>query len=352
MGAMDGLSPDAPALSRHGIPAPHVRALAEVYGLGRPTGPLEVIDVGVSNAMWKLHTEKGVFAIKGHQSGAREAQAGRSAQFETEMSAAGVPTAEVLRTRRGRFAATIRTADGRGEVLVRVHRWLPARGPQTSSPGMLLQLGRALGRAHAAAPRTDQAIGAWQSRPVTAKEWGEVIRAARAQSVPWAGKLALAAAGYLAQRDLVAAASRPRERVLAHGDLSPENSVNSGFGFRAIDFDGPVPLAPAEELAMVAANWLHRGAGKEPVAGAFLLDGYREGRGADVRVQLEDFGPYLAGKHNWVLENARIALGLDVGPKWGPDQATAYMLAAIDGVPNRRDCERIVASLNSEVGAG
>lgn len=312
---------------------------------------LEPIDQGVSNAMFRLRTDRGVFAVKVHTAGVSLARAARSATFESEVAAGGTPVAPMMRTQGGAAAAVLPAAGRPGHVVVRVHRWLPARGPSVSSPGSLLALGGALARAHAAARSTSEPVGDWLSRPVTEQQWQEVVGEARRQKAPWAGRLEIAVGQFLQQGDLVRAAGRERVRLQTHGDLAPDNSVRSGLGFRVIDFDGPVPLAAEEELAMVAAKWLFRGHGRPPVDGAFLIAGYREA-GGTASPSLEDFGPYLAGRQNWILENARIALGLDHGPKWGPEEAAQHLLAALEDTPTRRECERLLASMSEPVQSG
>jgi len=208
--------------------------VARQFGLGRLVAEPVAVGGGLSNEMWRLVTESGVFAVKRMIVNAdRPDFVGNvEASFAVERRAwaAGVAMPEpVPEPSTGRALARV---DG---GLFRVHRWVEG----TPGVGSAAQAARLLASIHAAGEAR------WESVPAVgwkAAGWGWELGAL-------AGRVALASGRVVPGpgRALV---------VDSHRDLDRKNTLTTAAGvLAALDWDAAGPICAVHEAVGLALDW-------------------------------------------------------------------------------------------------
>jgi len=258
-----------------------IERVARRFGLGRPVSEPVRVSGGLSNELWRVATDDGVFAVKRMVVNADlpDFVGDVEAAFGVERRAwdAGVAMPQPV--------AVPRTDRALAEVdgsLFRVHRWVDGR-PGTGSAGEaagLIASVHAVGR-----PRRAPAPGAgW-----AADRWGA---------------------------DVVALARRVRSgpgRVLvvdSHRDLDRKNTLRTADGvLMAVDWDAAGPVSAVHEAVGLAWDW----SGDDPAVFADALRSYGERSGVDVPAEPWVFAGWVAAQGGWLDYNATHRPGSPLG---------------------------------------
>jgi Ser/Thr protein kinase RdoA (MazF antagonist) len=293
-------------------------AAAVLAAFGLPGEPVDVAEVagGWSNAVWRVGTADGSYAVKALRNAWGEPRwlewLAEAWRVERAALTAGIPMPEPL---------VVPGADGcvawvEG-VPVRVHRWVESSVVPREPVGADLArwVGGAVAGVHALALRPMQP-DLYDSRTglTTAEHWPALVGRARALGAGWADELA--ASLPLAQR--ASALLEPwddADAVLVHADVDQKNLIVSLAGPLLIDWDVVVPAVPSHDLAHAA---LTMGSWRDPAAARAVLEGYADVTGARPRLRPADLGPALASRLGWIRFTADRALdaveaGTDVG---------------------------------------
>lgn len=241
---LGAVSPPAPPLLAH---------------LGTPVGPMTRVHGGLLNRVWRLETDRGVFAVK-QLTLDRDWTFRRDDIFRLEQTAfaAGIPMPEPV------------SADA--EVLV--HRWVDGRSvPEAPvEASFAFEIGEILARLHALDVE-------WTSVPTDdpmPADWPELAARAAASGQPWAGELLAAVDPFLAISRFVDECERRGPVVLSHRDINPRNLLEAAGHPIVLDWETAAEVRLAAELGSTALN-LAKGRGFdgiEPSVFRTVLDGY------------------------------------------------------------------------------
>jgi aminoglycoside phosphotransferase (APT) family kinase protein len=235
-----------------------------VEHLGTPLGPMTRVPGKASNRMWRLETDRGVFAVK-------ELRPDRDPPYQPD---------DIFRFERAAFAAGIPMPEpisATPEVLV--HRWVDGEPvpEQPVSRSFAFEIGEILARIHALDVDWPHAV----EEESTPRDWPALAERATATRQPWAGELASRVETLLAIADLVDTCERPGPVVLTHRDIHPWNLLDRDGRPVVLDWEIAGPLDLASELGSTALS-ISKGPGFDTVdAAAFrsVLDGYVHGGG-------------------------------------------------------------------------
>jgi hypothetical protein len=230
---------------------------AEAFGLGRLVAEPAAVAGGLSNELWRVATDRGVFAVKRMVANAERPGfvANVEAAFRIERAAwtAGVPMPEPLaHPATGRALARV---DG---ALFRVHRWVDGE----AGAGSPAEAAALLARIHVAgAPRTELLPGR------TATRWFRELPPP----------------------------SAPVVVVDSHGDLDRKNTLRSGGVLLALDWDAAGPVSAVQEAVALALDW----------SGSFTstIEAYERVSGMVVPAEPWVFGGWVAAQSGWLEHN-------------------------------------------------
>jgi hypothetical protein len=249
-----------------------IERVAKRFQLGEPaTDPVRVPG-GLSNELWRVTTQAGVFAIKRMVVDAdRPDFAGRvEAAFAVEQRAraAGVPMPEpVPAPRTGRALAEV------GGSLFRVHRWVdgrPGAGSARAAADLVARIHAAGNPRRAAAPEPEWAAERWDA---------EVAALARRVS---------SAPDWLLVVD-------------SHRDLDRKNTLLSPAAvLMALDWDAAGPASAVSDAVGVALDW----SDGDPMVFADALRAYHRRSGVEIPAQPWIFAGWVAAQGGWLDYNA------------------------------------------------
>ena len=254
------------------------------------------VDGGMAHTMWRLQTDRGVFAIKQinrnwavpHEAAGYE----RASQIESAAGAAGIPIAPPVRhAQTGMCIVEIAVGDAR-PLTFRVHEWVDGSvlRQEECGPDEARAIGGILACIHALG------ISAGDRSPpmppaVHREHWRSLLE--RGASAEWHDDLA--AIQPAIDELIVVAASGGGERVMSHRDLDAKNVLRTPDGrLVIIDWDTAGPTVPREDVARHAIVW---GGGYEhdpdPESVRAFIAGYRDAGGEFAAPRREDFAEYM-----------------------------------------------------------
>ncbi len=276
-----------------------MHAVADAYGLGRPTGPATVAARGELGRIWRLATVNGTWAVKELFEPGTEADAQADVAFQGAAIAAGVPMPHPVVTRAGTVLHEVDASDRR--VTVRVFTWLDFVQPVR--PAAANDAAAILGRLHALAYPDDGPLDPWFSEPVAPARWHELLASAERTAAPWAPTLAALVPALVAGESIIAA-GRHRPAIRCHRDFNPENVALDAAGrIVVVDWENSGPAAPEQELASVLAEFV-----PDPGGVRSFLDAYTAGGGPATLRDPSSFAMTLAFQSNLVAWYAERAL--------------------------------------------
>lgn len=271
-------------------------ALAEVFGLGTPRGPMAAVAYDPMGQTWSIETDRGRWIAGTVYDWINDAQADMGERLRAAAAGAGVASpAPVRSSGDGRL---IETVDGRPW---RVYEWMEL-GPAPMQPVRAATgrtIGETVGRMHALAIPCDVPINPYLTYRRDEAEWEKLLDRARAARKPWAGDLERHLPAFLALRDVEAKPPADDALILCNCNLIPD-SVRTGKGDDVVvvewHFSGS--LTAELEVASVLAGWMMRPYLNEVAARAFV-DGYRAATGGFPALDVSSFAVSAAGTLNW-----------------------------------------------------
>lgn len=258
-----------------------IERVARQFGLGRPVAEPVRVPGGLSNELWRVATEDGVFAVKRMVVNADLPGfvGDLEAAFGVERRAwdAGVAMPQPV--------AVPRTDRALAEVdgsLFRVHRWVggrPGAGSASEAAGLLASIHAVGNPRREVAPDTGWAADRWGADVVA------LVRRVRAGS----------------GRALV---------VDSHRDLDRKNTLRTPDGvLMAVDWDAAGPASAVHEAVGLAVDW----SGDDAIAFAEALRAYRDRSGVDVPAEPWVFAGWVAAQGGWLDYNAAHRPGSPLG---------------------------------------
>ncbi|MEV4348501.1 phosphotransferase [Actinoplanes sp. NPDC049596] len=247
-----------------------MEAVARRFGLGRLEAEPVRVAGGLSNELWRVRTDRGVFAVKRMVVNADRPDFVGNVEgaygVERRAWERGVPMPEPVPVG-GRALAEV---DG---GLFRAHRWVDGE----PAAGTAVEAARLLAAVHAAGePR----LGAVAGEGWVADRWGSEL---------------VELTGRVAQRETSGVI------VDSHRDLDGKNTLRRRDGvLLALDWDAAGPISAVQEAAGVALDW----SGGDPAVFVSAVRAYSQGSGLDVPAQPWIFGGWVAALGGWLDYNA------------------------------------------------
>lgn len=271
-------------------------ALADVFGLGTPRGPMTALAYDPMGQTWSIETDRGRWIAGTVYDWINDAQADMGERLRAAAAAAGVPSPSPVRSSRdGRL---IETVDGRPW---RVDEWMDL-GPAPMQPvrsSAARKVGEIVGKMHAFAIPSDVPINPYLTYRRDESEWETLLDRARTARKPWVADLERRLPTFLELRGIEAASPADDALILCNCNLIPE-SVRTGKGDDVVvvewHFSGS--LTAELEVGYVLAGWTMRPYLNEVAVRAFV-DGYRAAAGGFPDLDLSSFAVVAAGTLNW-----------------------------------------------------
>jgi aminoglycoside phosphotransferase (APT) family kinase protein len=260
------------------------QAIATAYALGQVVEFLGPVDRGALGEIWRLTSATGIWAVKVTFADLTEETAEVSARLQTLARSRGVPAPAVRLTPAGRCWTRI------GDTMVRVYGWVDLLGLNRDLDPVLV--GQTLAALHRTVLPTSDPSRWWDTEPVGAAGWDEMLTEARHQQAPFADRLAELRNELVALESLL----QPVDPVqICHLDLWADNvRATPDGGLCIFDWDNAGPGDPARELALVLFEFGHG----RPDRFAALYAAYRAAGGPG-RIRTEaDFTMLIAQLHH------------------------------------------------------
>ena len=215
--------------------------IAAAYDLGSVldfTGP---VARGEQGEVWRLHTDRGVWAVKRSFWDFAAADAERAGTFQNLARASGVPTPASMPTRDGRFGYDL------AGTLIRVQTWVEVLEPDSMIDPA--RVGATVAALHKTVLPADAGPHPWHTDGLGADGWDEILAEARRQQAPFADRLAALRDELVALETLLT----PMEPVqTCHLDLWFDNLRATPSGeLCLLDWDNCGPGDPSREVALV-----------------------------------------------------------------------------------------------------
>jgi aminoglycoside phosphotransferase (APT) family kinase protein len=258
----------------------HAEAVAEAYDLGSVhefTGP---VARGQQGEVWRLHTDRGVWAVKRSFFEFPAADAQRAGTFQNLARASGVPTPVSMPTRAGHYGFDL------AGTLVRVQSWVEVLGPDAMIDPA--RVGATVAALHRTVLAADAGPHPWYTDGIGADGWDEILAEARRQQAPFTDRLAGLRDELLALEALLT----PMEPVqTCHLDLWFDNLRATPSGeLCLLDWDNCGPGDPTRELALVLFDF----ARTSPDRMVALFGAYRDAGGPGRLHTRADFSLLIA----------------------------------------------------------
>ena len=294
-----------------------VRAVCDMFDLGAPRGAPRAVAGGLTNRLWRIETDRGVFAVKEMNRDADRADYvawfDRAFALEQAAFAAGVPMPRpVPVAETGRCLAEIVSSGV--AITVRAHEWVDGEKLDNGTVypvEVVRRVGTILAQIHALHMWADAAAA--DALPVFGrKHW--LARAEQAQSVD--AELAKDLRGLLpaiAELDayLTLAHDDTTPLLLSHRDADMKNFMHTDAGYLLlVDWDQAGPVNPRHDVANHALVWagVHRGDPDAANARTYV-DAYRRAGGDDEPFRATDLAELVSLRLGWFDFNVRRALG-------------------------------------------
>ncbi len=258
--------------------------IADAYDLGSVLGFTGPVARGEQGEVWRLQTDRGVWAVKRSFAMFAEVDAHRAGEFQNLARQHGVPTPLAMATRGGAYGHLV------GDTVIRVQSWVDVLDPDPLTDPT--RVGIVIAALHRTVRPVHERPDPWYTDGVGADGWDEILAEARRQRAPFLDRLA-------AQRDELVALERlltPMAEVqTCHLDLWADNlRPTPGGGLCLLDWDNCGPGDPSRELAMVLFEF----ARTSPARLAGLDAAYREAGGPGRVRTPADFSVLIAQLHH------------------------------------------------------
>ncbi len=295
-----------------------VRAICELFDLGAPRGEPGPVQGGLTNRLWRLETDRGMFAVKEmNRDFARTdyvAWFDRAFMLEQAAFSAGVPMPKprpVALT--GRCLGEIPHASEH-PATVRVHEWVDGAKLDNAivyPAEVATRVAVILARIHSLGMPSD-ATATEALRVFGDEHWSSRAQQAAQSKAEWAPVLRRLLP-VLAELEayLAAAHSDATPHLLSHRDSDMKNVLRTPAGeLLLVDWDAAGPVNPRHDLANHALVWagVHLGDPDRAAARGFI-DAYRVAAGSNEQFQTTDLAELVSLRLGWFDFNVRRALG-------------------------------------------
>lgn len=300
-----------------------VSEVVQRFDLGVLVAPLWHVTSGWGrrNKMWRADTSEGSFAVKELVEPLMPDDTFAPVHIELAAFAAGVPSAEPVASRSGRWF------ERSGDRFYRCHRWVEgsAKANEDTNASEAARMGGLVATLHAL--RLPESQGAPRYE-FGREHWIELAQRSRSGSV-WSN-LILEHLHEILLAETVGANAVSEDAIGSHRDLNAHNVLFEGDALVLVDWDAAGPISAPYETVSTATLWAQRPGGSldRAVARSFL-DGYRSAGG---RIGPDDVGSvagWLNGLAWWTERNVQIALA-DPSPHHD-DLASGLVHALVSG---------------------
>ena len=270
-------------------------ALCRAFDLGTPTARAVLADRGEQGRIWRLHTDRGTWAVKQSLHHTDEARAAVDLTFQETAAAAGIPLPRPVRTREGTALLDGATLpDGGAEGAFRAFAWVDLDPEARASAEDFGRIAAALHRLDVPAALEEET---WWGNLIPLPEWNALLDAGRRAGEPWAPSLDAALPDLLAMGDLVTP-DDPAALRTCHRDLSVLNVRRTrGGGVTVLDWENSGPADPVRELAVLLVVFTLENSAEGAVA---LYEAYVAADGPARIRSLADFSAVATGGHGLV----------------------------------------------------
>ena len=275
--------------------------MCKTFGLGVATATPVVAAAGWGgrNRVWRVETDRGVFAVKDAVAELLPEQPDAALRIELAAHAAGVPCPRPVLSING---AVFEEVGGRW---YRCHEWVvgSAKQNEDTTPDDARGMGRVVAQLHLL--RIDAGP---HPAPVPFERSHWLDLAARSPTSPWS-PLVRDHLDAIVAADALGASFRDDATVGSHCDLNAHNVLFTDRGPVFIDWDAAGPASSAYERAATAVLWAQRADGRYSVdvAAAFLRS-YRDHSGHVSHDDVESLRRWLTGLTWWTERNLQIAV--------------------------------------------
>ena len=228
-------------------------AVADAFGLGRPTGAL-VAKSHRSSETWRLDTIDGRVLVKRVEVAGRTAEVERASAFERRAAECGLAMPRPL-VPVGEAMGLAAFVDGLGHV--RCSEWVDGRD-LADDDDVARWLGHTMAAIHSIEPVPAPDPVVYGVHPV--EQWQVWLDAGERSGRPWAAVLRDRLAELLEITEwIVAALDRSSDYVLCHRDIEPWNVMVTAAGPVLVDWDMAGPDSASLETAHAAFAFATRG---------------------------------------------------------------------------------------------
>jgi len=330
---------------------PSARAVAALFALGDPIGPMVPVGRARSNRVFRLRTEGGTFAVKEMLDTGSAWEENLEAAWGVELRAieAGLSIPHpVPNPDEGGPLGWVPRLGGGDDAAVRVHHWVAGtpcpRGPVT--PKVARWAGGALARIHGLGVTSPDPTPYARPEPPSEEAWAEVVRAGEAAGVFWAPVLRPIGSLVAVVRERAGAAPPPPDAlVVTHGSLDQSNIGLGGRGTPFLcDWDRAGLRPPAEDLAATALNL---GAWMDFDVVRVALGAYGAAGGRELPLGENELAGVLARYLGRLVFNIERAIGIRPAPAEVARRSSRLVPELIDGLGLRAEVVRRIDQLLS-----
>lgn len=307
------------------------QAVFTAFSIGTALSPPVPLTGGLMHKMYRIHTERGVWALKClNPSVMRRPEAAgniRSAERIARAMSEIIPAASAVPLN----GDPLVLLDGQYFLLFAWQPGIPLY-PPALTPAHCAAIGGILGRMHAAA-LTLPGIPAVIDEPAQ-PDWPALGAAARQVLKPWAARFAAMLPQCARWHD---AARRAHSNlraacVLSHRDLDPKNVLWAQDAPCVIDWEAAGPIHPALEFFTALRDWTCSGGELLVPQLRAMLAAYRAAfPGGDTPWE-DAAAASLAGVLEWLAYNVRRACGIEAADAAERELGAAQVMTTLDAL--------------------
>lgn len=316
-------------------------AIAEVFNLGKPTGPLVARERQWAGQAWSLTTEHGRWLVRQLFEWFDEAGVESEVLLAEAAAAADILTPRPVRSVAGQVVEAL------NGVRWRVYD-LPSMGPEPPTPAEsrhAAAAGRIIGRVHRLALPAHQPPARWIAVTRSEEQWRALHRASQDVGATWAAQLAEVIPAIVEVSTIIEPADAAGDAVLSASHYAPNAFRIAGPDELAVvswEHAGAIPLR--WDLGGAVLSWSGgvRGAVNAPAARG-VMAGYAEVADLPGDLGVGVFTAAVCASLNWLATRIQIAL------KEGDPERRAEAARAVPDLladpPTRPNLERLVEAV-------
>ncbi|MFC4498329.1 MULTISPECIES: phosphotransferase enzyme family protein [Streptomyces] len=318
--------------------------IADTYALGSGPWVMTPVTRGALGQIWKLSGSDSAWAVKELIFSRDEPVVDQEAALRDTAEGLGVSAPRLMPNRTGAHVSRLPAALG-GSYL-KLYDWVDGTPADPSDPELLDWCGRTLALLHRAGEGASEPPVAWYEECYPRADWTELHERVRRAGLPWAEELGRCIAVPLPELTRSVTPSDPRDLVVSHRDVQPQNVLLGPAGPVLLDWDNAGPVSAERELAYVVYVW-SGGNSFRAESARRLVRGYLAAGG---RAALHDLGAFsllFVTALNYVYVQADCA----ADPNATPEQrefASGQVVATLRALPDPAAVSRLLEALKTE----